>query len=54
MKNYQSAEVKDTFYWKMCDYEEYIAGYKLYKQLKGKWDVIANEEIPGAIQQIHG
>ena len=54
MENYQSAEVKDTFSWGMCDYEEYIAGYKLYKQLKKKWDAIENEETSDAIQQILG
>ena len=54
MEKYHSAEAKDTFSWDFCDYEEYIAGYKLYKQLKGKWDAIANEETSDAIQQILG
>ncbi|EMF45503.1 hypothetical protein B481_3388 [Planococcus halocryophilus Or1] len=54
MENYQSAEAKDTFSWDICDYEEYIAGYKLYKQLKKKWDAIEKEETPDAIQRILG
>ncbi|MBT2581634.1 hypothetical protein [Planococcus sp. ISL-109] len=54
MEKYQSAKVKDTFSWNMCYYEEYIAGYKLYKQLKKKWDAIEKGETPDAIRQILG
>lgn len=46
MENYQSAEAKDTFSWDLCDYEEYITGYKMYKQLKKKWDAIEKGGIP--------
>lgn len=35
---------KDTFNWQMDEYEDYIAGYKLYKKLKEKWDVIGKGE----------
>ncbi|MBT2572059.1 hypothetical protein [Planococcus sp. ISL-110] len=50
MEKYPTAELKDTFNWEICDYEEYIAGYKVYKQLKKRWDAIANEETSDAIQ----
>lgn len=50
MEKYDSAEAKDTFSWKLDDYEEYIAGYKLYKRLKEKWDAIEKEERADVIQ----
>lgn len=54
MGNYPSAEGKDTFNWPIGDFEEYVAGYKLYKQLKEKWDAIEKGETPYAIKQILG
>lgn len=54
MGKYPSVESKDTFDWAICDFEEYVAGYKLYKQLKRKWDAIEKGEIPYAINQILG
>jgi len=50
LEKYQSAELKDTLNWELRGYEEYIAGYKLYKQLKEKWDAIEKEVTAGAIQ----
>ena len=50
MENVQFTEVKDTFTWEMCDYEEYVAGYKLYKKLKEKWDVIEWKDSYDAVQ----
>lgn len=50
MENVQTKEVKDTFTWEMCDYEEYVAGYKLYKKLKEKWDAIEHMETRDAVQ----
>ncbi|WP_154706051.1 hypothetical protein [Planococcus salinarum] len=52
MEEYQSAELKDTFKWEMRGYEEYIAGYKLYKRLKKKWDAIEKEETMDIRQKI--
>ncbi|MBT2583114.1 hypothetical protein [Planococcus sp. ISL-109] len=54
MGKYQSAEVQDTFNWEMRGYEEYIAGYKLYKRLNRKWDAIEREETSDDTQQILG
>ncbi|MBT2583867.1 hypothetical protein [Planococcus sp. ISL-109] len=50
MGKYQSAEVKDTFDQEMHGYEEYIAGYQLYKQLKNKWGASEKEETSDGIQ----
>ncbi|MBT2583872.1 hypothetical protein [Planococcus sp. ISL-109] len=50
MEKYQSAEVKDTFNWETFGYEEYIAGYQLYKQLKKKSGTIEKEQASDAIQ----
>ncbi|MBT2583102.1 hypothetical protein [Planococcus sp. ISL-109] len=50
MEKNQSTEVQGTVNRSMCYYEEYIAGYKLYKQWKKKWEAVANEETPDAIQ----
>lgn len=50
MENVQSTEVKDTFTWEICDYEEYVAGYKLYKKLKEKWDTVELWEQQDAVQ----
>lgn len=48
MEERQTAEEKDTFKWKLENYEEFIAGYKLYKRLKKKWDAIEKGENPDA------
>ncbi|WP_422122455.1 hypothetical protein DHX103_11675 [Planococcus sp. X10-3] len=50
MEKYQRAEVRDIFIWELRGYEEYIAGYKMYKLLKKKWDAIEKEEAKEAIQ----
>ena len=50
METYSSTELKDTSNWEMYGYEEYIVGYKLYKQLKKKWDAIAKEANSEDIQ----
>ncbi len=50
MENIQFTEVKDTFDWQIGDYEEYVAGYKLYKKLKEKWDFIEEDEKKNAVQ----
>ena len=49
MENYLSVEVQETFNWEMCDYDQYITGYKLFKQLKNKWHADEHEETSGAI-----
>ncbi|HSI67837.1 MAG TPA: hypothetical protein VK947_10500 [Planococcus sp. (in: firmicutes)] len=46
----QSAELKGALNWDLRGYDEYIAGYKLYKRLKKKWDAIEIEEASEAIQ----
>lgn len=45
MEKYQSTEVQETVNWELCGYDEYIAGYQLYKQLKKIWAVREKEEI---------
>lgn len=52
MEKFQSTEVQDIFIWELRGYEEYIAGYKLYKQLKKKWDAIEKEETTEAIERV--
>lgn len=54
MDKYHVAEAKDAFNWPICDFEEYVAGYKLYKQLKGKRDAVEKGEAANAIKQIFG
>ncbi|MGM0898194.1 MAG: hypothetical protein ACQEV0_09845 [Bacillota bacterium] len=50
MEKNQSVLLEEAFNWKICDYEEYITGYKLYKQLKQKWDASEKQEASEAIQ----
>lgn len=50
MEKNQSEDLKDTLNCEMRGYEEYIAGYKLYKQLKEKWDAVEKEVTPDAVQ----
>ena len=52
MGKHQSEEVKVSLNWELRGYEEYIAGYKLYKQLKKKWDAIEKEVTADVNQQI--
>ncbi|WP_422122459.1 hypothetical protein DHX103_11700 [Planococcus sp. X10-3] len=54
MEKNQSEELKDILNWELRGYEEYIAGYKLYKQLKEKWDAIEKGVTADADQQILG
>lgn len=50
MEKYQSEEVQETVNWEMYHFEEYITGYKLYKQLKKKWSAYGKEEASDDLQ----
>ncbi|MGM0898197.1 MAG: hypothetical protein ACQEV0_09860 [Bacillota bacterium] len=50
MGTHPSAEIESTFNWESNGYERYIAGYRLYKQLKKKWGASEKEASSDAIQ----
>lgn len=49
MEKYLSVDVQETFDWEICDYDQYITGYKLFKQLKKKSDADEQEKTSDAI-----
>ncbi|MFD1030286.1 hypothetical protein [Metaplanococcus flavidus] len=52
MEKDQSLGVKAIFSWEARGYEEYIAGYKLYKQLKKKWDAVESKKTSVTSQKM--
>ena len=45
MKKTSSVDSAETFNWQWCEYEDYIAGYKLYKLLKAERKVPTNKYL---------
>lgn len=48
MKKVSSVDIAETFNWQWCEYEDYLAGYKLYKLLKVERKVPEKEELRDA------
>lgn len=54
MEKFQSAEMMGVLNLELRGYEEYVAGYKLYKRLKEKWDTLEKEATADVFQQNRG